>query len=41
MLLRDTYTRKKRIHTRNSKLWQLSTCSVIAFLKYIQVFTSR
>ena len=23
------------------KLWQLSACSVIAFLKYIQVFTSR
>ena len=25
---------------RGSKLWQLSTCSVIALLKYIQVFTS-
>ena len=23
-----------------SKLWQLSVCSVITFLKYIQVFTS-
>ena len=28
-----------QIISRGSKLWQLSTCSVIAFLKYIQVFT--
>ena len=29
-----------QIICRGSKLWQLSACSVIAFLKYIQVFTS-
>ena len=28
-----------QIISRGSKLWQLSTCSVIAFLKYIQVST--
>ena len=34
------FSKFMQIICRGSKLWQLSACSVIAFLKYIQVFTS-